>query len=173
MTAMAEFAVEISIPVRFRDIDGMGHVNNAVFSTYLELAREAYWRRLLGLGPDDAFALSDYMDGTGFILARMEIDFRAQIPHGGAVRVGVRCSRLGAKSWDFEYRIEAAGGDPVYAQARSVQVAYDYRAQTSVALPADLRARFAEIEGRSFDGAAQPAKTAGTSPAAASGKGTA
>jgi acyl-CoA thioester hydrolase len=151
VTTPVDFAVEIDIPVRFRDIDGMGHVNNAVFSTYLELAREAYWRRLLGLGPDDVFALSDYMDGTGFILARMEIDFRAQIPHGGAVRVGIRCSRLGAKSWDFEYRIAATGGDPIYAQARSVQVAYDYRAQASVALPAALRARFAEIEGRAFE----------------------
>lgn len=149
---MDGFAVEISIPVRFRDIDGMGHVNNAVFSTYLELAREQYWRRLLGLGPEATFSLSDYMDGTGFILARMEIDFREQIPHGGAVRVGIRCSRLGAKSWDYEYRIESAAGDAVYAQAKSVQVAYDYRAQRSVPVPPDQRARFAEIEGRSFDG---------------------
>lgn len=148
---MAEFPVEILIPVRFRDLDGMGHVNNAVFSTYLELAREEYWRWLLGLGPDDRFSLADYRSSTGFILARMEIDFRAQIPHGIAVRVGVRCARLGGKSWDFEYQIAAETGAPVFALARSVQVAYDYRAQVSIALTPEQRARFAAIEGRAFD----------------------
>lgn len=148
---MDGFPVEIVIPVRFRDIDGMGHVNNAVFSTYLELAREAYWRRLLKLEEDDAFSLADYMSSSGFILARMEIDFLVQIPHGGAVRVGIRCARLGGKSWDYEYLVESSRGNVVHARARSVQVAYDYGRQTSIPLSDELRIRFAEIEGHGFD----------------------
>lgn len=148
---MVGYPIEILIPVRFRDIDGMGHVNNAVFSTYLELAREAYWRRLLGLAEGSSFSLADYRSSTGFILARMEIDFRAQIPPSASVRVGIRCPRLGGKSWEFEYQIESASADVVYARARSVQVAYDYRGQSSIPLPDELRRRFVEIEGRPFD----------------------
>jgi len=53
--------------VRFRDLDGMGHVNNAVFLTYLEQCRLAWF------GSDPAFALNDV------ILARTEIDFRSPL----------------------------------------------------------------------------------------------
>ena len=60
--------------MRFRDCDAMGHVNNAVFSTYLEQAR-------IGI-----------MGGLGeMILARVEIDFRAELRAGSAsVSVGRR-----------------------------------------------------------------------------------
>jgi acyl-CoA thioesterase FadM len=60
----------ISEHVRFRDCDAMGHVNNAVFSTYLEQARIAI---LGGLDP--------------FILARVEIDFRAELHAGEEIEV--------------------------------------------------------------------------------------
>jgi acyl-CoA thioester hydrolase len=41
-----EFPVAAPIEIRFRDLDGMGHVNNAVYLTYLEVARAHYWRAL-------------------------------------------------------------------------------------------------------------------------------
>ena len=62
--------------VRFRDCDAMGHVNNAVFSTYLEQARIAI------VGALDTF-----------ILARVEIDFRAELRAGEDIEVRSRCSR--------------------------------------------------------------------------------
>jgi len=110
--------------VRFRDVDAMGHVNNAVYSTYLEQARLG----LLG-GLD------------GFILARVEIDFRAELRAGEQVEIGSRCSRIGEKSFDLEHELRAAGR--VVAHARSVLVGYDYGKGASVRLPDDLKRRLA------------------------------
>lgn len=108
--------------VRFRDCDAMGHVNNAVFSTYLEEARIGV---LGGLAP--------------FILARVEIDFRAELRQGEEIEVRSRCSRIGTKSFDLEHVI--AAGDRVVAEAKSILVAYDYERSTSVPLSEELRAR--------------------------------
>jgi acyl-CoA thioester hydrolase len=108
--------------VRFRDRDAMGHVNNAVFSTYLEEARIGV---LGGLGD--------------FILARVEIDFRSELRGGEEVEVRSRCSRVGTKSFDLEHQIVA--GDRVVADAKSVLVSYDYGLETSVPVPDELRER--------------------------------
>ena len=109
--------------MRFRDCDAMGHVNNAVYSTYLEEAR-------IGV-------LGDLID---FILARVEIDFRAELRMGEEVEVRTRCSRIGTKSFDLEHVIEATGGR-VVAEAKSVLVSYDYERSESVPVPDGLRAR--------------------------------
>jgi len=108
--------------VRFRDCDAMGHVNNAVFSTYLEEARIGV---LGGLSP--------------FILARVEIDFRSQLRAGEQIEVGTRCSRIGTKSFDLEHQIQA--DSRVIADARSVLVGYDYEAEASVPLSEEIRRR--------------------------------
>jgi acyl-CoA thioester hydrolase len=108
--------------VRFRDCDAMGHVNNAVFSTYLEESR-------IGV-------LGDLID---FILARVEIDFRSELRNGEDVEVRTRCSRIGTKSFDLEHVISADGR--LVADARSVLVSYDYELGASIEVPAELRAR--------------------------------
>src|SRR5215211_8508017 len=108
--------------VRFRDCDAMGHVNNAVYSTYLEEAR-------IGV-------LGDLID---FILARVEIDFRSELRNGEDVEVRTRCSRIGTKSFDLEHVISADGR--VVADAKSVLVSYDYELGASIEVPAELRAR--------------------------------
>src|SRR3954447_8801990 len=99
--------------VRFRDCDAMGHVNNAVYSTYLEQARIA----ILG-------GLVD------FILARVEIDFRAELRAGEEVEIRSRCARIGTKSFDLHHELCADGR--VVAEAKSVLVGYDYGAGASV-----------------------------------------
>jgi acyl-CoA thioester hydrolase len=108
--------------VRFRDCDAMGHVNNAVYSTYLEEARIGV---LGGLGD--------------FILARVEIDFRSELRAGEEVEVRTRCPRVGTKSFDLEHEIRAGGR--VVAEARSVLVSYDYDTSSSVPVPDELRAQ--------------------------------
>ena len=120
----AEFSYVHRDRVRFRDCDAMGHVNNAVYSTYLEEARIG----VLG-------------DLIGFILARVEIDFRAELRNGEDVEVRTRCSRIGTKSFDLDHVISADGR--VVAEARSVLVSYDYALGTSIEVPAELRRRLA------------------------------
>ncbi|MFN2469240.1 MAG: acyl-CoA thioesterase [Gaiellaceae bacterium] len=111
--------------VRFRDVDSMGHANNAVYSTYLEEARFAV---LGGL--------------SAFILARVEIDFRSELKVGEEAEIGTRCSRIGTKSFDLEHEIRAGGR--LVAAARSVLVAYDYERGTSVPVPDDIRRRLGQ-----------------------------
>jgi acyl-CoA thioester hydrolase len=108
--------------VRFRDCDAMGHVNNAVFSTYLEQARIGV---LGGLAE--------------FILARVEIDFRSELRAGEEVEIRSRCGRIGTKSFDLEHELRSDGR--VVAEAKSVLVAYDYATGSSVPLTEALKAR--------------------------------
>ena len=74
-----------------------------------------------------------------FILARVEIDFRAELRAGEEIEVGTRVGRLGTKSFELEHEIRA--GDRVVAEAKSVLVAYDYERGESVVLSDSLRAR--------------------------------
>lgn len=109
--------------VRFRDLDGMGHVNNAVYLTYMETARLNYFRSL-GLGRNPL---------EGMILARAEVDFRSPIELGEQVEVGVRVGRMGTKSFDLEQELRADGR--LAAEGRFVIVAYDYTTSRSQELP--------------------------------------
>ena len=113
--------------VRFNDLDAMGHVNNAVYSTYLEQARLAWF------GSDEEMPLSDV------ILARTEIDFRSPLELGEIVEIGIRPSRLGTKSFELEYELRANGR--LVAEARSVLVGYDYDRARSAPIPERWRRR--------------------------------
>ena len=116
--------------VRFNDCDPMGHVNNALFSTYLEQARLAWF------GPEDESPLGDV------ILARTEIDFRSPLRAGEIVEIGVRPTRLGTKSFELEYELRASGR--LVAEAKSVLVGYDYRRGESTPIPDRWKRRLSE-----------------------------
>src|SRR5882672_8711836 len=81
---------------RFRDTDAMGHINNAVYVTYLEVGRQEYWRALSGA--------HDY-GRVPFILAHVEIDFRAEALVREVLLVGLRCAWIGDRSFAFAYEI--------------------------------------------------------------------
>ena len=106
--------------VRFRDLDALGHVNNAVYLTYLEQARVA-------------FLLPEGADYSHMILARCEIDFRSQLSLGETVDIAVTPTRVGTKSFELAYEMKT--GDRVVAEARTVLVAYDYERGESRPLP--------------------------------------
>jgi acyl-CoA thioester hydrolase len=106
--------------VRFRDVDSMGHVNNAVFLTYIEEARIAY---LLPFGAEV----------TNMILARVEIDFRAPLRTGDELEIGVRPAGVGTKSFELEYEVRSA--DAVAAEAKTIIVSFDYESGRSVDVP--------------------------------------
>ena len=122
---MSYFPFVVRERVRLRDIDAFGHVNNAVYSTYLEQAR------LEALG-----------ELGSVILARVEIDFRVEIRLGDEVEVHSRCSRIGTKSFDLEHEIRV--GDRVAAEAKSVRVGFDYETRRSAALSDELKKRLSD-----------------------------
>ena len=115
---------EKRIEIRWRDMDGFRHVNNAVFLTYLEDARIAF---LQPFGADPA----------GMILARVEVDFRAPLQVGDEIEIGVRPAKVGEKSFELEYEVRA--GQTVAAEAKTVLVSYDYETGRSVDMPQSWR----------------------------------
>ena len=118
--------------VRFRDLDPMGHVNNAVFLTYIESARVAFLRSL-----GAAVTLED----MSIIVARIEIDFRAPVGFGDNVEISVHASRFGGKSFDLDHELRVDG--KVVAEAKSVLVSYDYGKGEAVELPSEWREKLA------------------------------
>ena len=104
------------IDVRFADLDALGHVNHAVFVTYLEHARTKWWQLLLGDRP--------FMD-EGFLIARVEMDYRKPIGLGDAVRVDLRCGHLGHTSFTLLYQVVREKDGVVLAEAQTVQVMVD------------------------------------------------
>lgn len=140
MTAPAStFTVVRDLQPRFRDTDAMGHINNAVYVTYLEVARQHYWQAL--------DAESDYRR-VPFILAGVKIDFRSEALMKETLTLAIRCAWVGNKSFGFEYEIREKASQRLVVEASSVQVCYDYGTKTSMAVPADLRRRLESFEGR-------------------------
>ena len=123
---------EHEIEVRFRDCDPMGHVNNAVYLTYLEAARFSWWRR--AFGPS---GLTEH----GFIVARVEIDYRKPALPGERLLIRLRVESLGRSSFTVAYEILNARTRELVAEAKSVQVAYHYAEGRSVPLSDDFRAK--------------------------------
>lgn len=115
--------------VRFVDLDNLGHINNAVYLSYLEQYRIA-WMKHLGIF--DAFGSKQPIP---LILARSEIDYVSQ----GYYREKITCegwvSRVGTKSFDLSYNIKTVEEDTILAKAKSVLVWFDYEKNKSVNIP--------------------------------------
>ena len=113
------FSVEVPVTVRWRDFDALGHVNNAVFLTFLETGRDRFFHSLVG----DTF--------LELVLVRLEIDFKAEIPMGTEeVLVTCRATGIGRTSMRTEEQILLPGG-ALAAQSATVIVARDATTRTS------------------------------------------
>lgn len=129
--------------MRFRDLDALGHVNNAVFLTYFESARIAYWlhtTRRQGLGALD------------MILARAEVDYRSPLGYGESVEISVGCTSLGRSSFVLEGDMHERASGRLVAQSRKVLVHYDFTAGRSRALPDSLRRLILEQDPEALTG---------------------
>lgn len=136
---MPAFRFRHKIHVRFRDCDLFGHVNNAVYFTYMEEARWAYWRELTGdFSPDRL---------PGLILARAECDYLRPVRPGEAIDVWVGATKIGRASIVMDYEILDGNGQPV-AKGQTVMVSYDYSTAKPMPLPDWARTRIEEFEGR-------------------------
>ena len=138
--------VEVPIEVRWRDLDALGHVNNAVFFTYFEFARLSYLRALLGddFEVDPATSLPR---GYQFILAEVTCHFRSPITLADRPVVAIHVSRVGHKSFVFEYRMTDRVTGRLLAEGCSTQVWYDYAAGQSVPAPEEAVERMGRLQG--------------------------
>jgi acyl-CoA thioester hydrolase len=132
------------VEVRFVDCDPLGHVNNAVYLSYLEQARFGLWRRLWGFTGETAMTAAR---GAGLILARVECDYRLPATYGDTLDVRIGLAGMGRTSFTYDYEVIDAAGGRTIAEARTVIVLYDYATAKPVPLDdarrADLSRSFA------------------------------
>ena len=103
---------EHEVTVRWRDVDALGHVNHAVFLTYLEEGRDAFYTRALGADPN-------------YVVVRLEVDLRAEVRYPDRrVTVRIEVERIGTTSLTTRETIVTPAGETA-AQARVVTVRWD------------------------------------------------
>src|ERR1044071_1868466 len=124
--------------VIFRDVDAFGHVNNAVYLTYFEWARTRLWFELTGGG--------NPMD-ISFIVARAEIDFKAQIELE-PIEIAVRVGEMRTTSFDTLYEIRNRNGKQLAATGKVVVVLFDWKQNAKTPITDGLREKVRKLFGR-------------------------
>lgn len=121
----------LSVPIRWGDMDALGHVNNTLYFRYMEMARldwmiAGQW----GTNPN----------GEGPVIANAFCNFVRQLEFPGDVLVHTYVGHIGRTSFDT-YHVMTRSDDPdtVYANGGATVVWVNLPQQKSVALPADLR----------------------------------
>jgi len=127
---LTEPAFAHRVEVRFRDCDPMGHVNHAVYLSYLEQCRFAFWRHLTGAPAGTA---------SGIIIARAECDYRAPAFFGEVLEVRLKVTDIGRSSFAIVYDITETASGRKLADARTVLVSYDYAAGKPTPISDTLR----------------------------------
>jgi acyl-CoA thioester hydrolase len=141
-----DFGHRLAVPVRFADTDAMGHVNNAVYLTFAEAARVAWWAEVTG---EPIIREADRT--AGLILAEADIAFRAPVFFGETVTVETRATRIGRTSVHVEHRLTASGNQRparLVATIGSVIVRYDYGSERPTPWAPELIERLEAHEGR-------------------------
>ncbi|HCI58069.1 MAG: acyl-CoA thioesterase [Bacteroidetes bacterium] len=120
------------IQIRFSDIDWMGHVNNAVYLSYIEKARIDFSERL---------PLNINWRETGFILAQTQINYRHPALLNDNISVRTWCTRVGTKSFDLGFEVfkTTDNNKIILADGLTVLVCYNYRLSVSENLPKEWK----------------------------------
>jgi acyl-CoA thioester hydrolase len=142
---MEPYKFKTLIPIRFADFDSLGHVNNAKYLTYLEIARIVYFEEVI------AGRRVDWRK-EGIILAKAVIDFKQPITGYKNYFVSIRCTRIGTKSFDLHYLIinEEEGKETVMAEGMTTMVCFDYTINSTIPMKPEWRNAIEEFEGKKF-----------------------
>lgn len=134
----SDFKYKTHIEPRFQDFDLMGHVNNAVYFTFMEIGRTKYWTH----------AIKWDWDKTGVIVGSASIDYLQPIFPGEPLHMYIRTSRLGNSSFDLEYILAKthAGKEIICSRGKTVCVAFDYTMKKSIPIPEIERSKMIAFE---------------------------
>ncbi len=120
------------IQIRYRDLDTVGHVNNAVYFSYFEQGRIDFIKKYL---------FEFRADDVNFVLARAEADFYRSIKLDDEIYVKTFISKVGKKSFDMSYEITDSSGN-LYSRGKTVNVFI--KNEKPIEVPEFIR-HFAEI----------------------------
>ena len=122
------------LATRYADYDTKGHVNNAVYLTYFEMARHHVWVEHLGGGAD-----------FPFIVAEATVRYVSEAMIGQALDIEIATAEMRTKAWVWRYVIRASAEDRVVAEGHTVQVMFDYDRRCTIPIPDSLRAQLAAL----------------------------
>ncbi len=122
--SLADFPARTHDKVRYADTDRQGHVNNAAFATFCETGRVTFL-----FDPERPL----YPSGTAFVIARLVLDFRAEIRWPGTVEIGTRVERIGSSSFTLKQALFQE--TRLVATAETVIVLMDEETRRSTPLP--------------------------------------
>lgn len=127
---LEDFAGQAYDKLRYGDTDRQGHVNNAVFATFMETGRVE-----LIYNPDDPLL----EDGFSFVLAKLDINYIAEVLWPGTVEIGTRVTRVGRSSVSMQQAVFQNG--KLCASAETVVVHFDQTTRKSHAFSDEQRAK--------------------------------
>lgn len=122
------------LETRYPDYDTKGHVNNAVYLTYFEMARSRAWLEAIGGDPD-----------FPFVIAEAQVRYASEAMIGEPLEIEIATTEIRNRAWVWSYRILDPRDERLVAEGRTVQVMFDYEARQPVAIPADLRAALGRV----------------------------
>lgn len=133
-----KFNYKTNIHLRFIDFDMMGHVNNSVYFTYLEIARTKYWEEIIHW---------DWKK-TGIVIAHAEVDYVLPILMGDKIVIHVKTTRIGSTSFDLDYQIVKIQGSTeiICSKGKTVCIAVDYASGKPTAIPASEKQKMISFE---------------------------
>jgi acyl-CoA thioester hydrolase len=128
------YPYEITLEVAFRDIDAMGHVNNAVFFAYYEMVRIKYMGEIM----ERSGLMGTELLDLPLILVEANCIYKSPALLTEVLHIGTGISRFGTKSFDMLYRVQGEDGRLV-AYGKTVQVMYDYITRSAFPIPDPVR----------------------------------
>ena len=131
MQSIADYSQHYELKTRWKDIDSFGHVNNAVFLTYIEDARIMYFKR---------WNVTEKK--RSLIVASIKIDYLRQIVHPSDLIVGQKISRIGNSSFDIQSAIFLHNDPKPAANSVVSCVCFDYQQNKSVPVYDEIKADF-------------------------------
>jgi acyl-CoA thioester hydrolase len=138
ITLQSSFKYKAELEMRFVDLDAMGHVNNAIYFTYMEIGRTKYWQQ----------AIKWNWRKTALVIRTAGIEYFKPIVLGDKVSIYVRTSRIGSTSFDLEYEIVKTTQDSeiTCSKGKTTCVVIDHETKRPTAIPEREKIKMIEFE---------------------------
>jgi len=129
-----KYPVSITFPIRWGEMDALGHVNNTMYFRYFEDARLAYMQKI-GFGnflPED---------NLGALLAYIDCQFKKPVTFPDTLTIGIWVEKIGNTSLQMDYDVYSEQLQGLVAKGSSVVVLFNYQANEKVRVPEKMSAR--------------------------------